>query len=444
MATVVPFHAWRYNLERTGRLYSVTAPPYDVIGHIFRDELYELSPHNVVRVDFGKTSTDDTETENRYTRAAALLRAWKSEGILVRDPHPTVTIVEESFIGPDTRPRTRRGFLALVKLQEFSEGVVFPHETTLSGPKRDRYRLMDETCMNLSPVFMLYSAPDDAVMATWDAVSGSIPPTASMADPAGTTTSLWPTADPAVLAAATSRLASVPLLIADGHHRYETALRYRQARHEAGDGDGPWDYAPVYLCNIEDPGLAIFATHRLLHGLNADQIQGLRDTLSRFFTLEPLTDDPSQVKDAISGFLEARQNQGGAFGLYGPVLGTAYGLALRDPTAPETMADDMHSQAYHRLDVAILHNVIFHELLGITEEDVAAGQYLTFVKNWSRGFERLETGESQIGFFMNPIKLRQVYNVALGGERLPQKSTYFYPKLPTGLLFHDLSGKDSL
>jgi uncharacterized protein (DUF1015 family) len=442
VATVVPSHAWRYNLERTGGLYSVTAPPYDVIGHIFRDELYALSPYNVVRVDFGKTSTDDTETENRYTRAAAMLREWKADGVLVRDPEPTITIIEEQYIGPDTRPRTRRGFLALVKLQDFSEGVVFPHETTLSGPKRDRYRLMDETCMNLSPVFMLYSLPDDSIMATWDAVSGGRPPAASMTDPAGNTTSLWPTSDPAVLAAATSRLAGVPLLIADGHHRYETALRYRAARHEAGDGEGPWDYALVYLCNMEDPGLAIFATHRLLHGLNDDMIQGLPEALSQFFTMEELTADPTKAEEAISGFLEARQAQGGAFGLYGPALGVAYGLALRDPNAPETMADDMHSQAYHRLDVAILHNVIFHELLGITKEDVAAGQYVTFVKNWSRGFERLETGESQIGFFMNPIKLRQVYNVALGGERLPQKSTYFYPKLPTGLLFHDLSGKE--
>jgi uncharacterized protein (DUF1015 family) len=442
VASVVPFRAWRYDLERTGSLYAVTAPPYDVIGHIFRDELYDLSPYNVVRVDFGKTSTDDTETHNRYTRAADLLREWKAEGALTRDPEPTITIVEEQYIGPDTRPRTRRGFLALVKLQDFSEGVVFPHETTLSGPKRDRYRLMDETCMNLSPVFMLYSLPDDSIMATWDAVSAGAPPAATMTDPAGTTTSLWPTSDPAVLAAATSRLNGVPLLIADGHHRYETALRYRAARHEAGDGEGPWDYAPVYLCNMEDPGLAIFATHRLLHGLNEDMIQGLPDALSRFFTLEELTDDPGEAEEAISGFLETRMAQGGAFGLYGPSLGTAYGLALRDPNAPETLADDIHSQAYHRLDVAILHNVILHELLGITKEDVAAGQYVTFVKNWSRGFERLSTGESQIGFFMNPIKLRQVYNVAIGGERLPQKSTYFYPKLPTGLLFHDLSGRE--
>ncbi|MHB1343342.1 MAG: DUF1015 domain-containing protein [Thermoleophilia bacterium] len=438
MATVVPFRAWRYDLEVAGNLYNVTAPPYDVIGHIFRDELYELSPYNVVRVDFGRTSTHDTDTDNRYTRAADLVEEWRAERILVRDEEPTITVVEESYTGPDGRPRSRRGFLALVKLQDFSEGVVFPHEATLSGPKRDRYRLMEETRMNLSPVFMLYSLPDDSIMATWDAVAGNTPPSATMTDPAGNSTSLWPTSDPAVISAASSRLASTPLLIADGHHRYETALAYRDARHAAGDGDGPWDYALVYLCNMEDPGLAIFATHRLLHGLNEDLIQGLPEALSRFFTLEHLTDDPRETEAAIAAYLEARLAQGGAFGLYGPSLGTAYGLALRDPHAPETAADDMHSQAYHRLDVAILHNVILSEILCITQEDVAAGQYVTFVKNWDRGFERLATGESQIGFFMNPIKLRQVHEVALGGERLPQKSTYFYPKLPTGLLFHDL------
>lgn len=441
MATIVPSRAWRYDLERTGGIYAVTAPPYDVMGHIFRDELYELSPYNVVRVDLGKTSPQDTDTDNRYTRAATAIASWKAEGVLVRDAEPSVTIVEESYVGPDGRPRNRRGFLALVKLQDFSEKIVFPHETTLSGPKQDRYRLMDATQMNLSPVFMLYSLPDDSIMGTWDAVSGDTPPFASMIDPAGTTTSLWPTSDPAVLAAVTSRLTESPLLIADGHHRYETALRYRDARHERGDGAGPWDYTLVYLCNMEDPGLAIFATHRLLDSLNEDTIRSLPEALTSYFTVEVLTEDPEAAPESIAAFLDARLVQGGAFGLYAPMLGAAYGLALRDPNAPETAADDIHSQAYHRLDVAILHNIILAEILGITKEDVAAGQYVTFVKGWDRGFERLRTGESQVGLFMNPIKLRQVSEVAFGGERLPQKSTYFYPKLPTGLLFHDLSGE---
>lgn len=440
MATVVPFRAWRYELSRVGSLFQVAAPPYDVIGRTFQEELYSLSPYNVVRVDLGKTYPEDDERNNRYTRAAAALAQWKAEGVLVRDPEPTVTIVEESYVGPDGRARIRRGFLALVRLYEFNEGVVFPHENTLSGPKRDRYQLMEQTRMSLSPVFMLYSLPDDGIMATWDEVGEGRPPAASMTDPAGTTTRLWPTAHPVLLDTIHTRLADAPLLIADGHHRYETALRYRDARREQGDGEGPWDYALVYLCNMDDPGLAIFATHRLVKGLPPETVAALPGSLERYFGVEELTADSAEAPQAVLAFLAAHGEESGAFGLHLPGRGT-YGLSLRDPGAPEAAARDNHSEAYHRLDVAILHNLILRDTLGVTPDDVAAGNHITFVKNCERAFERLARGESQVGFFMNPIKLHEMRKVAMGGERLPQKSTYFYPKLPTGLVFYDLEGE---
>ena len=439
MATVVPFRGWRYELSRVGSLFQVAAPPYDVIGRAFQDELYSLSPYNVVRVDLGKTTPEDGDGQNRYTRAAAALAQWKADHVLVRDEEPTVTIVEESYVGPDGQARTRRGFLALVRLQEFGEGVIFPHEATLSGPKRDRFQLMEQTCMSLSPVFMLYSLPDDAVMAAWDEAGEGRPPLAAMTDPAGTTTRLWVASDLQLLESIRVRLADAPLLIADGHHRYETALRYRDARHEQGDGPGPWDYALVYLCNMDDPGLAIFATHRLVKELPAGIVAALPGSLDRFFRVEELSSAPGDAPDAILAFLAARAEESGAFGLYLPGRG-AFGLSLRDPEAPDTSANDEHSEAYHRLDVAILHNLILRETLGISPEEVAAGNHITFVKNLERAFERLNKAESQAGFFMNPIKLDQVRQVAMGGERLPQKSTYFYPKLPTGLVFHDLDG----
>ncbi len=439
MAIVAPFRGWRYDSARTGgSLLDVTAPPYDVIGRTFQDELYKMSPYNVVRVDLGKSEESDTDTNNRYTRAAVQLSEWKSAGVLVRDPQPGVTIIRESYVGPDGRARDRRGFLAALKLSDFSERIVFPHEATLSGPKNDRFRLMNETRMSLSPVFLLYSLPGDAVMGTWDAVTGETPPAASMVDPVDTTTSLWTTSHPKVLSAIIEHLADSPLLIADGHHRYETALRYRDARHEHGDGPGPWDYALVYLCNMEDPGLAIFATHRMIRGLPSGLIECLPDALRFSFWVEELTDESSLAPEAVRHFLDAHADEGGAFGLYLPDRHTAYGLTLKDKYAPESSADDVHSVAYHHLDVAILHNVILHDLLYITPDDVAAGQHLTFSKNWGRAFERLDKGDSQAGFFMNPAKLPQVTEVAMGGERLPQKSTYFYPKLPTGLVFFDL------
>ncbi len=263
-----------------------------------------------------------------------------------------------------------------------------------------------------------------------------------MVDPVGTTTSVWPTSHPEVLSAVTRHLADSPLLIADGHHRYETALRYRDFRHERGDGPGPWDYVLVYLCNMDDPGLAIFATHRMIRGLPSGLIERLPDALRFSFWVEELTDDSASAPGAVRHFLDAHTDEGGAFGLYLPDRHTAYGLTLKDKYAPESSADDVHSVAYHHLDVAILHNVILHDVLYITPDDVAAGSHLTFSKNWGRAFERLDKGESQAGFFMNPAKLPQVTEVAMGGERLPQKSTYFYPKLPTGLVFFDLGDSE--
>ncbi len=445
MAQVEPFRPWRYNTALVGGLDRVAAPPYDVIGPELQAALYDRSPHNVVRVDLGKTLPSDGETDNRYTRAASLLDDWRRQGALVRDQIPGITMAEESFTGPDGLSRVRRGFLACLRLAAFDEGVVFPHEATLSGPKEDRFRLMEATGMSLSPVFMLYSLPDDAIMAAWDASGRADDETAGqMTDAVGTTTRLWRATDPGLLETVRDRLQGAPLLIADGHHRYETALRYREARRAQGADDrggaAAWEYALVYLVNMADPGLAIFGTHRLLRDLPPQRLAALPQELAPTFAVDRLADDPGRVRSAIEDFLSSHEGEGGAFGLWAPSLGAAYGLVLRDPAAVRRAVPD-RTPAYQQLDVTILHTLILQARLGVDPDDVEAGRHLAFVKEWDEAFERLERGEYQAGFFMNPTRLEQVREVALTGERMPQKSTYFYPKLPTGLLFHDLTGR---
>jgi uncharacterized protein (DUF1015 family) len=438
VAVVVPFRAWRYNTQRVGSLDKVIAPPYDVIGPALHLELHRKSPLNIVRVDLGRATEEDTEDDNRYTRAAALLEEWKRDGTLVRDERPGITVVEEHFIGPDGEAKSRRGFLALMRLEDFSRGVVFPHEFTLSGPKEDRYQLMHTTRMSLSPIFLLYSLEDRAVMRTWDEVSSDRPPAAVVTGPQGAALRLWPADEPDLLAVL-GRLEHEPILIADGHHRYETALRYREARHAEGAGEGPWDYVLAYLVNTYDPGLAIYATDRMVHDLPASKIKALPDLLTDQFFIQPLDPDPERVAETIDAFLSVHRDEGGAFGFYSPAAGRPYGLLLKTPDVLKGAAPD-RSEAARRLDVTILHSLIFETLLEIDSEQIKAGNFVTFVKTRSEAYEGLAEGRFQAGFFMNPTKLEQMREVATGGERLPQKSTYFFPKLPTGLVFFDLDG----
>ena len=451
METVVPFRAWRY-APAAGDLARLVAPPYDVIGPELQSRLYAAGPHNVVRVDLGMTTPSDNECDNQYTRAAAQLERWKRNAILVRDTVPSLTFVEESFTGPDGRASVRHGFLAVMRLYDFEERVVFPHEWTLSGPKEDRFRLMTATAMSLSPVFLLYDLPGDEITTAWNRCLSRQPPAATVPVEGGALTKLWPTSDPGLLETVGQNLAGSRFIIADGHHRYETALRY-QKDHGAPAAERPraCDYVLAYFSNMADPGLAIYGTHRLLTGLDARAVAALPDALSGAFEVERLTDGRSRSGEARPGSSKPaaaaqmaiasylRDHPRAAFGLWGAGLDAAYGLRLADPAAVQA-AEPSRSAAYQELDVTVLQSLILEKALGITAADMAAERYVTFFKDPKEAFARLEAGDFQVGFFMNPTGLDQIREVAFAGERMPQKATFFYPKLPTGLVFHDLSG----
>ncbi|MBN1320718.1 MAG: DUF1015 family protein [Thermoleophilia bacterium] len=476
LETVVPFRAWRY-APKAGDLTRLVAPPYDVIGPELQSRLYAGSPYNVVRVDLGITTPSDTPCDNQYTRAAAQLAQWKERGVLVRDLEPAVTFVEESFTGPDGQPSKRHGFLAAMRLYDFDEGVVYPHERTLSGPKEDRYRLMTATTMSLSPVFLLYDLPGDEITAAWRAGVGAQDPAASTVDESDTATKLWPTSDPDLLDTIREHLENARFVVADGHHRYETALRYRDQRRagpaaEAGSGAEPgrrppggagptgapaYDYALAYFSNMADPGLAIYGTHRLVAGLPAEVVAALPRSLSGTFEVDRLTGGgeppravatasgagaaPSsaaaEAQAAIAAYLAEHPRR--AFGLWSPGFDAAYGLRLTDAAAART-AEPGRSAVHRELDVTILQTLVLGKALGISAADMAAERHVTFFKDPGEAFARLAAGDFQAGFFMNPTGLDQIRQVAFSGERMPQKATFFYPKLPTGLVLHDLEG----
>jgi uncharacterized protein (DUF1015 family) len=391
-------------------------------------------------VDLGMTTPSDNDCDNQYTRAAAQLEKWKKDGVLIRDTRPSMTFVEETFTGPDGKISVRHGFLAALRLHDLEEGVVFAHEHTLSGPKEDRYRLMTATAMSLSPVFLLYDLPGDDITNAWRTGAGSRQPSATVCTDDGTITKLWPTSDPELLEAVGRYLGGARFIIADGHHRYETALRYQRAHGTPAAG-----YALAYLANMSDPGLAIYGTHRLLKGLDPARVAALPEVLASDFALERLTppsaggtNEAAAAQAAITTYLACHRRW--AFGLWGPGFDSPYGLLLTNPEAAHAAAPE-HSTAYQELDVSILQSLVLEKALSITADDMAAERYVTFFKDANDAFTRLEAGEFQVGFFMNPTGLDQIREVAFGGERMPQKATFFYPKLPTGLVFHDLSGE---
>jgi uncharacterized protein (DUF1015 family) len=379
---------------------------------------------------------------------------WKKDGVLVRDQAPALTFVQEEFTGPDGRARRRHGFLAAVRIHDFSEGVIFPHEQTFSGPKADRFDLMDHTAMSLSPVFLLYDLPSDPITAAWNAGPGAEPPATVISGDDGNITRLWPVSDPALLALVARNLENARFVIADGHHRYETALRYRDYRRErvqaatgvtgapAHDGAGPstapaYEYVLAYLSNMADPGLAIYGTHRLVAGVDPARLAGMPDALAGTFAVEPLAPGASGipgVREAVDGYLAAHPRS--AFVVWAPGAGGVYGLRLLDAAAAGAAG---HTAVYQQLDVTVLQELILEPILGIPAERPAAEGSITYFKDATDAFGRLEAGEFQAGFFMNPTGLEQVREVAFAGERMPQKATFFYPKLPTGLVFQDLS-----
>lgn len=418
MANIQPLRALHYNQSLAGALSDVTSPPYDVIDAKQREELLGRSPFNVVAVDLPKGDPDP------YAVAGELFEAWQMQGVVVRDPEPSLWAHTQTYTGPDGQQRTRQGFFCRVRIEGYGPGKVRPHERTHPGPKEDRLRLMRTTRANLSPIFSLYSDPSSAA---WGALAPATvdTPWGEVNDADGTIHKLWRINDPEAIAAVQDATRGVELLIADGHHRYETANTYAE---ELG-GEGEHRYMLMCLVALEDPGLTVFPTHRLVRGLDRERQEALRETLRRDFeirevSLEQIAPEPGTGPLQL-GYIDAHHKQ-------------PYRLTLKDQAIADAALPGF-SEAYRSLDTGVLEALLLKGALGLSDDDISHFNGLFYARSTEEAVAMVSSGEYDAAFLMRPTPVSQVRDVAASGENMPPKSTFFYPKLLTGLLFNPLS-----
>jgi len=419
MAEVRPLEAVHYELGMVGSLGDVTAPPYDVIGPERRKRLLARSSFNVVEVDLPEAP----EGADPYEHAAETFDEWLLQDILKRDREPAIWPYAQEFTGPDGATRTRRGFLARVRLEPYGPGGVRPHERTQPGPKEDRLRLTRATRHNLSPIFALYAGN------AWQHLEPALgaDPWGEVTDDDGTVHRVWRVADPAVHDAIAAELTDSELLIADGHHRYETARTYEA---EVGaDDSGPHSYVLMALVSLDDPGLAVFPTHRLLYDLDPSQYEPLGAGLKELFEIEDVgldaLDPAGEAGAGVFGYADSHTKKG-------------WRLRLRD-RAPldEALADK--PEAYGNIDAVILETLVLRGILGMSTDDIAAKRGLAYDSDPASAVASIESGERDCLFMLRPTPVEAVREVAAAGETMPPKSTYFFPKLLTGIVFNPLS-----
>jgi uncharacterized protein (DUF1015 family) len=418
MADVEPLRALHYDLDETGGLQDVVAPPYDVIDPAQRARLESRSPYNVVRVDLpvGK---------DPYDNAARLLAAWRAEGVIVRDQQPALWALEQAFTGPDGEPRKRIGFLARVRVEQYGPGRIRPHERTHPGPREDRLRLTRATRANLSPIFSLFSDPAGKATGAVTNAMDENSPWGQATDDDGTLNRLWRIEDPATIDTIHDALAGAELLIADGHHRYETARVYAE---EVG-GEGPHRYVLMCLVALEDPGLTVFPTHRLLRDLRPDQHEALARTIRRDFDATKL----ERAADLVPAY-----GQPVRLGYFDAHFRQPWMLTLKDQAIADAALAD-HAEPYRRLDTAVLEALILEGALQMSDEDIDHLAGLGYARDADHALALVNDGDYDVAFFVAATPIEQVRAVAAAGESMPPKSTYFFPKVPTGLLFNPLS-----
>ncbi|HWF54263.1 MAG TPA: DUF1015 domain-containing protein [Solirubrobacteraceae bacterium] len=418
MAEIAPLRALHYDLAKTGGLQPVVAPPYDVIDADGRAALVERSPYNVVEIDLPQSDGDI------YQHAAETLARWRADGVVVQDDEPALWALAQEYTGPDGRPRTRRGFLARVRVEEYGPGRIRPHERTHPGPKEDRLRLTRATKANLSPIFSLYSDPAGAA---WTALQPFTEgdPGGEQTDADGTVNRLWRVTEPATIAAVATALRPAELLIADGHHRYETSRVYAE---EIG-GEGPHRYVLMCLVALQDPGLTVFPTHRLVRGLDDARQEALAETIRRDF-------DVYELDEATEVFPEASDEV--RIGYVDSHFQRPFMLTLKDTSIADAALAD-HAEPYRRLDTAVLEALILKGALEMTDDQIDHLDGLGYARDDAQALELVSSGEYDAAFMMAPTPVERVREVAASGESMPPKSTYFVPKVPTGLVFNPLS-----
>lgn len=440
MAEIAPFRALRYNPQRVA-LDRVVTQPYDKITPAMQEGYYSASPYNLVRIILGKSQVGDSESANTYTRAAANFHDWQNDGVLAQDPEPSLYRYTQTFcvpassVGQGLVEMERVGFIGAGRIHDYGDQVVFRHEQTLSKPKSDRLNLLRATRAHFGQIFMLYSDPGSSVDSVLTSAIQPSQPDACVTDEYGVIHRLWRVWDTAAIRGVQQKLADKKLIIADGHHRYETALNYRNERRAAtgsSDPNAPDERVMMTFVNMEAPGLVILPTHRVVFGLKNFDLSSLLGGAQPYFETVPL-DSSAPLESSLVRLQEQ--------GRSGPAVLVATkdsSVILRARSGAADALLPQYTPAQRQLDVLQLHKILLEQVLGLSEESIRNQENLSYVRDAAETVERVQHGEAQVAFLMNPCRMEQVRDIAFAGGVLPQKSTDFYPKLLSGLTIYPL------
>jgi uncharacterized protein (DUF1015 family) len=450
MADIRPFRAYRYDSHRLA-LNDVLTQPYDKITPAMQDRYYAASPYNLIPVEKGRALPDDSPQNNVYTRAARKVDEWIAEKILVQDTAPNIYVYSQEFCVPGTNTRrTRIGFIALARLEDYEARVIFRHEHTLSGPRADRIELLRKTHAQTGQLFLLYDDPSKQID-TWLEQVARTTPEVELRDEFGVTHRMWPVAEPAFAERIQKAMAEKSIVIADGHHRYETALSYRdECRTRAGKADpqAPYEFTMATFVNTHSKGLTILATHRVVRNLPDFDFDRFRAALTPYFDwyaypfvsaeeraaayaeFRKDLERPNHGRRAIGAYQRAARSAADAFYLF----------VLRRRVDLESLLPDL-SEGQRGLDVVLLHRLILDKGLGISAEAVTAEKNLTYEREMEAAIASVDRGDAQMALLLNPVRVEQMMKIALAGDVMPQKSTDFYPKMLSGLAVYRIDGQ---
>jgi len=435
MAHIEPFRAFRYQSTKVA-LDQVVTQPYDKITPAMQDRYYASSPYNLVRIILGKGQPGDGTEDNPYTRAAKYFRNWREEEILAQDPEPSIYRYIQRFSGPwaasnDALQFERQGFIALGKIEDYAAGVVFRHEQTLAKPKVDRLDLLRATRAHFGQIFMLYDDPQGEIESQ---IASAGLPTLKMRDEYGVLHQVWRISDPGSIELVRNKMRDKKLIIADGHHRYETALTYRnerRPRETAASAPAAYEFVMMTFVNMASPGLLILPTHRVVHGLANFSTDDFYAGASRFFTVDEAAHDVNAER--ASSILREAGHTGTA--ILAATRERVFLLSRPKPAGEVFKDTSMRQQS---LDVVQLHKCLLGQVLGISEAAIRDQTNVSYIRDGAEALNSVRSGKSNVAFLMNPAKIEQVRDIALAGEVLPQKSTDFYPKLLSGLTIYAL------
>lgn len=442
MPHIMPFRGTFYNQEKIGNIFPVLAPPYDVISSEEQEELYSNHENNIIRIILGKDYPGDHAQQNRYTRAAEFLSSWQRDGILIRDAIPAIYLYEQEFNVKWVGKKVRRGFCALTKLEVYEQGNIIPHENTFPKPIADRYFLLKACRSNFNPVFALFPDQGNLLDTHFEKISLECP-LIDFWDGNGMRNKVWPLRDLPAIREITQMIEKKKVFIADGHHRYETALKFRdEMSRDVLDPNRSFshEYTMFYYTNIFSPGLMILPVHRIIRKVKHFSLQDFEEKLRDLFFFEPLTFN-HEDSDRLGGVIKQCLAERKAHSFHSFVMYTGkrrfFLLTLKNDSILEGEIFLSLNPKYRKLDLVILHKLIIERMLQLPSQG-DSGESIIYTPNEELAIDKVNKGECLLAFYVNPVHVDELIDLAETGLRLPHKATYFSPKLFSGLIINRL------